>query len=55
MEKSFNGKWSPNILADCSWSLIRERPTGEYKGQKKMKCVFYNNSFVVRIEALLII
>jgi hypothetical protein len=35
--KRFNGKWSPKMLADCSWSLIRETQTGEYKWQKKMK------------------
>jgi hypothetical protein len=35
MEKTFNGKWSPSMLAGCSWSLIRETPNGEYKTQKK--------------------
>jgi hypothetical protein len=35
MEKRYNGKWSPNILADFCWSLIsdlyliRETTTGE--------------------------
>jgi hypothetical protein len=28
---------STNILVDCSWSLIRETPTGEYKTQEKKK------------------
>jgi hypothetical protein len=37
MEKRFNGKWSSKMLADCSWSLIRETPAGEYKRQKKTK------------------
>jgi hypothetical protein len=37
MEKGFDGKWSPNMLADCSWSLIRATSTGEYKRQKKRK------------------
>jgi hypothetical protein len=37
MEKRFNGKWSPKILADCSWSLTRETPIGEYNRQKKKK------------------
>jgi hypothetical protein len=37
MEKRYIGKWSPNILADYCWSLIRVTPPGEYKGQQKMK------------------
>jgi hypothetical protein len=37
MEKRHTGKWSPNMLADYYWSLIRETPTGEYKRQKKTK------------------
>jgi hypothetical protein len=28
---------SPNMLADCYWSLIRETPTGECKRQNKTK------------------
>jgi hypothetical protein len=42
MEKRFNGKWSPNVLADWSWSLTRETPSGEYKRQKKRQWVFYD-------------
>jgi hypothetical protein len=50
MGKKFNGKWSPKMLADCSWSFTRETPTDEYKRQKKTKkeC-FMTNLFVVRI------
>jgi len=35
MDKRYSGLWSPNMLADCSWSLIRETPTGKYERQKK--------------------
>jgi len=31
MEKRGSGKWSPSILADCCWGLLRETPTGEYE------------------------
>jgi len=31
---------SPNMLADCYWSLIRETPTGEYRRQnEKSECL----------------
>ena len=33
--KQYNGKWSPNILADSCLILIRAKPTGEYKRKKK--------------------
>jgi len=36
------------MLADYSWGLIRETPTGENKRQNKTKCVF-NAFFLVRI------
>jgi hypothetical protein len=36
-EKWYSGKWSANILADCCWSLVRERGTGENKRHKKTK------------------
>jgi hypothetical protein len=39
MEKRFSGKWSPNMLAGCSWSLTRETPTGEYKKMMKKKTI----------------
>jgi hypothetical protein len=39
---------SPNILADCYWSLIREISTGECKRQNKTKRVF-NEFFSFRI------
>jgi hypothetical protein len=40
--KEVQWKWSPKMLADCSWSLTKETPTGTYKRQKKKKCVFYD-------------
>jgi hypothetical protein len=47
IEERYRGKWSPNILADHCWSLIRETPTGENKRRKKS--VFLINFFLVRI------
>jgi hypothetical protein len=44
IEKRCSGKQSSHVLADYYWSLIRETPTGEYKGQKKMHQV-YNGFF----------
>jgi hypothetical protein len=29
IEKRYSGKWSPYMLDDYCWSLIRETPTGE--------------------------
>jgi len=37
VENPYSGKWSPNMLADYCWSLIRETPPGECKRQKKTK------------------
>jgi hypothetical protein len=37
VEKPYSGKWNPTMLADCCWSLIREKPTDELKRQKKTK------------------
>jgi hypothetical protein len=39
-ENRQDGKWSPNMLADCCCSLIIMSPTGENKKQKKTKCGF---------------
>jgi hypothetical protein len=36
-EKTCSGKWSPNMLADYCWSLIKKKLTGENKRQKKTK------------------
>jgi hypothetical protein len=44
-EKKYSGKWSSNISADCCWSLIREKTTGEYKRQKKKKKRVFNEYF----------
>ena len=40
IEKKYSRKWSPYILTDSCWSLIRETPAYEYKRQKKTKWVF---------------
>ena len=34
-EKRYIGKWSANVLAHYSWSVVRETPSGENKKQKK--------------------
>jgi hypothetical protein len=34
-EKMYSGKWSPNMLADYYWSLVRETLTGDNKRQKR--------------------
>ena len=39
MEKTYSGKWNPNILADYYWTLVREIPAEEYKRQKTTKLV----------------
>ena len=36
-QETYSGKWSPNMLADYCWSLIRKTLTGENKRQKKTK------------------
>jgi hypothetical protein len=33
-EKRYSGKWSANKLADCCWSHIRKKSTGENQRQK---------------------
>jgi len=39
---------SPNMLAECYWSLIRETPTDECRRQsKKSECLM--NFFLLRI------
>lgn len=35
MEKRYQGKWTPNMLADYCWTLLRDAPTVEYKKQAK--------------------
>jgi hypothetical protein len=32
-EKRYGGKWSPCMLGDYCWSLVRETPTGKYNRQ----------------------
>jgi hypothetical protein len=45
----YSGKWSPNMLAQYFWNLLRETATGECKQQKKIKWVFDFLFLVVRI------
>jgi len=33
-EKRYSRKWSPNMLADCCWSIIMETLTGKYEAKK---------------------
>lgn len=35
MEKRYQGKWSPSMLADYCWTLVRDNPFLEYKRQVK--------------------
>ena len=35
MEKRYQGKWNPAILADCCWNVVRDDPDVEYKRQAK--------------------
>jgi hypothetical protein len=37
MEKRYNRKWNPDMLADYYWGLVRNRSTGKYTRPKKMK------------------
>jgi len=42
IENRYSKKWSPDMLADYCWSLIRETPTGKNKRQKKTKGMLIN-------------
>uniref|UniRef100_A0A8C3SWI4 NADP-dependent oxidoreductase domain-containing protein n=1 Tax=Chelydra serpentina TaxID=8475 RepID=A0A8C3SWI4_CHESE len=35
MEKRYQGKWSPSMLADYCWTVTRDAPFNEYKRQAK--------------------
>ena len=35
MEKRYQGKWNPSILADYYWDVVRNDPAAEYKRQAK--------------------
>ena len=35
MESRYKGKWSPAMLADFCWNLIRDEPNVQYKRQRK--------------------
>lgn len=37
MEKRYQGKWSPSMLADYCWNLTRDDPTAVYKRQAKKR------------------
>jgi hypothetical protein len=51
IEKEYSGKWSPDMLAECCCSLIRETLTGGSKKQKMAKGVF-NDFFIFRIKCI---
>jgi hypothetical protein len=36
MEKRFQGKWSPSIIADYCWTAIRDTTSIDYKKQAKI-------------------
>ena len=35
MEKRYQGKWNPAMLADYCWNVVRDDPDVEYKRQAK--------------------
>ena len=37
MEKRYQGKWNPSMLADYCWNVFRDDPAAKYKRQTK-KC-----------------
>ena len=37
MEKRYQGKWNPSMLADYCWTLVRVDPAAEYKRQVKKR------------------
>jgi len=37
MVKEYQGKWNCAMLADYRWTLERDTPNAEYKGQEKRK------------------
>jgi len=37
MENRHKGKWSPAMLADYCWTVVRDAPDVEYKRQAKIK------------------
>jgi hypothetical protein len=39
-EKRYGGTWSPKMLGDYCWSLIRETPAGEYNRKKEDRVRF---------------
>jgi hypothetical protein len=39
MEKRYQGKWSPSMLADYCWTVARDAPCNEYKRQANKRLV----------------
>ena len=37
MEKRYQGKWNPSMLADYCWNVVRDDPAAEYKRQAKKR------------------
>ena len=35
MEKRYQGRWSPSMLADCCWTLVRDQPNLPYSRKAK--------------------
>mgnify|MGYP003623502640 CR=1 FL=1 len=35
MEKRYQGKWNPNMLADYCWTIKRDAPQAKYKRKSK--------------------
>ena len=37
MEKRYQGKWNPSMLADYCWNVVRDDPAAKYKRQTKKR------------------
>ena len=37
IEKRYQGKWNPSILADYCWNVVRNDPAAEYKRHTKKR------------------
>ena len=37
MEKRYQGKWNPSMLADYCWNVVRDDPAAEYKRQARKR------------------
>lgn len=48
IEKRYTGKWSPNMLADYCWNLIRETPGDFYKKKEKFRKLISNGYIALK-------